>query len=338
MRYLFFIWLGILWGLQACSPSEPQAHVLEDSPYHLALPAGFPQPEIPDHNKLTTLRVEFGKRLFFDPALSLDSTISCGTCHLPQKAFTDANAVSVGIKGRKGFRNVPTLFNVAYHPYFFREGKNPSLEAQVMGPLENHDEMGFSGVYLPARLQQNEQYVKLAKVAYGRELDMYVVTRALAAYERTLLSGNSAYDRYRNGDETALSPSAKRGMNLFFSPKTRCMICHNGHDLTNYAIENIGSHATYEDPGLFRATSDPKDRGKFKVPTLRNIALTGPYMHDGSYETLEEIIELYNQGGKGHPNQAPQIGPLGLTKQEKADLLAFLESLTEEELVRKTGL
>ena len=320
----------LLISVLGCQKDKP----LELPGYKLAVPAHFPPPSIPLDNQLTQERVELGKKLFYDPVLSLDSTISCASCHPQSTAFADDLMVSTGIQGRMGFRNVPTLTNVAYHPYFFREGGNPSLEGQVLGPICAFDEMGFNARELANRLIGDPVYEPLAKDAYGRSIDLFVITRALAAFERTLISGNAPYDQYILGDENALSALEKQGLELFQSERTACATCHEGFDFSNYKFENIGLYEVYLDEGRYRITLDSADIGKIKVPTLRNVALTAPYMHDGSLPSLAEVIDHFDRGGSGHSNQSSDVKPLHLTQEEKNALLAFLHSLTDEEFIQ----
>ncbi|RMG68617.1 MAG: cytochrome-c peroxidase [Bacteroidetes bacterium] len=331
MRLLLFSVLFL--ALLGCRPDSPP-DLEPDPPYVLDLPAGFPAPPIPEDNALTVSRLELGKHLFYDPILSRDSSLSCMSCHLPEAGFADHHPVSVGIEGRLGFRNSPTLTNVAYHPWFFKEGGSPSLEFQVLGPLENHVEMDIDAAVLNERLATLSHYHPLAQKAYGRDLDIYVLTRALASFQRTLISGDAPYDAYRRGETRALSAAQVRGMDLFFSDRTSCSACHGGFDFSTHGMENNGTERDYgADLGRFRITLDSADIGKFKVPTLRNIALTWPYMHDGHLPDLAAVIDHYNQGGQGHVNQSPLVRPLGLSEAEQADLVAFLESLTDQQFI-----
>lgn len=301
------------------------------SPALMEIPKGFPDIDFPEGNEFSKARWDLGKRLFFDEALSLDSTVSCATCHKPELAFSDDIAFSLGVADRVGTRNAPTLANIAYHPYFTREGGVPTLEMQVLVPVQEHNEFDFNIVLIADRLKQDSIYMQMAQSAYDREVDAFVITRALACFERSLLSGYSLYDQYAShGKEDALSASAIRGMDLFFSEKTNCFRCHNGFDFSNYAFENNGLYIEYEDEGRFRLTGNESDRALFKVPSLRNIELTSPFMHDGSLNTLEEVIEHYQSGGKNHPNKSNFIQPLNLSESEKTDLINFLKSLTDE--------
>ena len=295
----------------------------------LKIPKGFPSVEWPSDNAFTQERWELGKKLFFDPILSKDSSISCASCHLPSLAFSDDQPTSTGAFNRPGTRNAPTLGNVAYQPYYLREGSVPTLEMQVLVPIQEQNEFAHNIVDIAEELKAIKTYVDLSKSAYNREPDAFVITRAIATFERTLISGNSAYDQFLNGNETALSESQKRGMDLFFSEKTNCSQCHSGFNLTNYNFENNGLYETYLDIGRERITNNPDDNGRFKIPSLRNIELTGPYMHDGSISTLETVIEHYNSGGKSHHNKSPFIKELNLSPQQKEDMVEFLISLTD---------
>jgi len=322
----FFIILAMPLLFSACKKNkEPK-----DIAYVLDIPAGFPQMDIPTDNELTVKRVELGKKLFYDPQLSLDATVSCASCHFPDNAFSDVVALSRGVANKTGFRNSPTLANVGYHNSFFKDGGIPTLELQVLAPIEDHREMDFNVKDAVERLSDNAEYQELAKLAYGRAFDAFVLTRAIAAFERTLISGNSRYDQYvSQGDSSALNQSELRGMYLFFSAKTNCSACHSTYLFSDLSFRNNGLYQTYADTGRMRITMAEIDRGKFKVATLRNINLSAPYMHDGSLNTLKEVIEHYNLGGKNHVNKDVLIKPLNLGEEEKTDLINFLKALTD---------
>lgn len=317
-----------LLGLWACTRSSID---MEDRfPRLMEIPEHFPAIPCPDDNSFSLEKWELGKQLFFDPAMSLDSSVSCASCHIPGMSFTDGLPQSIGIEGRIGKRNSPSLANVAYHPYYTREGGVPSLEMHVLVPLQEHDEFDFNIVLLSERLNRDNQYISMAQKAYGRSPDPFVITRALAVFERSLISGNSPYDRYLlDDDPEQMSPAALRGMVLFFSSRTQCGQCHNGFNFTNYTLENNGLYPEYSDPGRYRLTGLEEDRARFKVPSLRNVSMTGPYMHDGSMSSLTEVVAHYNSGGASHPNKSPLIRELGLSPAEQSDLVAFLESLTD---------
>lgn len=326
------IGLGLLLFL-GCQKEQPPAVPTEPEPL-LAVPTGFPVPVFPADNELTVARFALGKRLFYDVVMSRDSSVSCASCHAPSRAFSDSVAFSPGAGGLPGTRNAPTLANLAYHPYFTREGGVPTLEMQVLVPIQEHNEFDFNILLIAERLKTDTAYIRMSHEAYGRDPDAYIITRSIACFERTLISGGSRYDEFVfQGKNQALTASERRGMDLFFSQKTDCAQCHSGFNFSNYAFENNGLYDAYPDVGRFRLTGDSADIARFKVPTLRNVALTAPYMHDGSVASLSAVVEHYDSGGKNHPHRSPLVRPLGLTAQEKADLVAFLESLTDEKFV-----
>jgi len=317
--------------LNSCT--QDKSFEFNDTPYNIDYPPGFPAMDIPDGKELTLLRVELGRQLFFDKRLSRDSSVSCGSCHFQQNAFSDFKSKSIGINNATGFRNSPSLANIGYHPYLFRDGGATTLETQILVPIEDEHEMGFSVPEVIDRLKQDTQYNLYAMKAYKRSFDAFVLTRAIAAFERTMISGNSRYDQFSNGNSNALNDSEKRGKDLFFSTQTKCSECHTGFDFTDYSFKNIGLYETYADSGRERITLIPSDKGKFKTPSLRNIEVTAPYMHDGSMTTLEDVIEHFNQGGKNHVNKDTLISPLNLTTQQKTDLVNFLKSLTDNTFI-----
>ena len=303
-------------------------------PELLEIPLGFDPIDFPEGNEFTYERWSLGKMLFYDPVMSSDSTISCASCHQSDLAFSDDKATSEGVSNRLGDRNSPSLANVAYHPYYTREGGVPTLEMQILVPIQEHNEFDFNIVLIAERLNRIPEYVEMSQSAYDRNPDAFVITRSLANFERSLLSGNSTFDQYFYQDQQhVLSDSERNGMDLFFSDQTNCSTCHQGFNFTNYAFENNGLYEEYNDPGRFRLTEIESDRALFKVPSLRNIALTGPYMHDGEFISLEEVIEHYNNGGKGHPHQSDLIKPLNLTAEERVDLIAFLNTLTDQTFI-----
>lgn len=262
----------------------------------------------------------------------MDSSISCSDCHHQELAFADNQPISPGVNGELAMRNAPTLTNVAYNPTLLFDGYLPTLEMQILVPIQEHAEFNFNIVEIGKRLLKNPEYVKRSWTAYQREPNPYVITRAISSFERTLISGNSRYDQYINGAVNQLNRSEKRGMSLFFN-ELACASCHGGFNFTDFSTKNNGLYTVYADSGRMRATHLPEDKDVFKVPTLRNIELTAPYMHDGSIATLEEVVEHYMSGGKAHPNKSELIKPFTLTKREKADLIAFLKSLTDESFV-----
>ena len=330
LHLIFFLAFGF-----ACNTSEQSSSNEESEDFHLEIPQGFPEMPIPEGNELTAKRVALGKKMFFDPILSLDTSISCASCHFQHLAFSDSVPISKGVHGKNGIRNAQPLINLGYNTSFFRDGGVKTLEMQVMAPLETEEEMHLNIVAAAGRLKEHPEYPQLIKEAYNRTPDPFSITRAIAAFERTLLSGNSAYDQYVfQGKEGALSEDQLKGMELFESERLKCNTCHSGFNFTNQEIVSNGLYESYEkDGGRFRITLRAKDEGKFKVPTLRNVALTGPYMHDGSMNTLEEVIDHYASGGSGHVNKSDKITGFEISETEKAQLIAFLNSLTDESFV-----
>jgi cytochrome c peroxidase len=318
-------------GFCACTGDQDDSPI-DSLPYRVEIPAGFPQMPVPNDNFLTKDRVALGKRLFFDPILSRDGSISCGSCHFQANAFADTAVFSRGINGNQGFRNAPTLFNLAWHPYFFMDGGVPTLELQVLAPLDNHAELDMDLLELIARLKRHPQYPALFRQAYGRDPDPFALTRAIAAYERTLVSGNSPYDQYTS-NPNALNDSQIRGMDLFFGDRLQCASCHSGFDFTDYGFYNIGLPLTTADSGRMRVTLNELDRGAYKTPSLRNVAVSAPYMHDGSLSSLEAVIDFLASGGAHYPNQHPLTQGFTISNQEKTDLIAFLQALTDTEFL-----
>ncbi|MBO6517206.1 MAG: cytochrome-c peroxidase [Bacteroidia bacterium] len=290
--------------------------------------------EFPEDNRFTPERWALGKALFYNKALSVDSSISCASCHKLDLAFADSLPTSPGVRQRAGVRNAPSLANVGYHPYLTREGGVPSLEMQALVPIQEHNEFDFNILSITERLKEDVDLVEMSQAAYDRDLDYFVLVRALATFQRSLISGNSAYDRYHfQGQSDAMSSSQLRGMELFNSDRTNCSKCHGGFNFTNYAFENNGLYNVYNDEGRKRLTNLNSDLARFKVPSLRNVEVTSPYMHDGAVSNLAEVIEHYDSGGFDHTNKSHLIKPLNLTKLEKADLLEFLNALTDHEFI-----
>ena len=302
--------------------------------FELELPMGFEPPTYPKDNELTAARVALGKKLFYDPLLSRDSSISCNSCHKQEFAFADPRPISPGVDGRMGKRNAMSLVNVAYGKRMNRDGGVPKLDLQAIVPIETEEEMDFTAQQIAERLVQLPEYEALFTEAYGRGPDAFTITRALGAFQRTLISGNAPYDQYMfQGNNRALSESAIRGEALFSSQRLQCSSCHSGFNFSSGEFANNGLYSEYADQGRRDVTLADEDIGVFKIPTLRNIAVSAPYMHDGSLNTLEEVIEHYNQGGKNHPNKDEKIKPLNLNAKEKEDLLHFLEALTDQSFV-----
>jgi cytochrome c peroxidase len=302
-------------------------------------PQGFPEVVHPEGNEYTVERWNLGKKLFYDPILSKDGSISCASCHDPSLAFSDNKPVSVGADGLLGTRNSPSIANVAYQPYYTREGGLPTLEMQILVPIQEHNEFNNNIVLIADTLSKIPSYVQMAKAAYDQEPSAFVITRALSQFERSMISGQSFYDlEYNYNIEGSMSDSAIKGKALFDSERTSCSTCHSGFNFSNYSFQNNGLYDEYPDNGRERLTQNPNDKALFKVPSLRNAEVTGPYMHDGSIATLAEVIVHYNSGGSNHINKNSLIEPLNLTETEGADLLAFLKSLTDQKFITNKNL
>ncbi len=330
IRWTGIAWFCLLWIAACTNEEETSIPNPNDDRYTLVVPPGFPEPTIPVDNALTKTRIALGRKLFYDPVLSLDSSRSCGSCHAAHLAFSDSTMVSLGIEQRKGTRNTPTLANVVYQQKLLREGGVPTLEMQILVPIQEHNEFDFNIVLAANRLNQNPAYVDLAMKAYNRIPDAFVITRSIAAFERSFISGNSPFDKWHfQGIQNAVSEEVQRGYALFQSPRLNCSSCHSGFLFTNQSFANNGLYEVYPDSGRFRLTGLESDRAVFKVPSLRNIALTAPYMHDGSLPTLNAVLNHYQTGGKNHPNKSPLLKKFVLTTQERSDLIAFLNSLTD---------
>jgi cytochrome c peroxidase len=272
-----------------------------------------------------------GKKLFYEVKLSKNEDQSCASCHRLPAAFTDGRTVS-SFHENEFARNAPTLANLAWSPYFMSEGGVPTLELQALGPIHEKHEFGLSMEDVVDRLKSRENYSALSKAAYGRELDAFVITRALACFQRELISGDSKFDRHYFLKSNDYSEIEKRGMDLFFSERTQCSSCHALPFFTNYSFASLGMEDA--DIGLERKTYLEADRGKFKTPTLRNIELTAPYMHNGSMSSLEEVVSYYNTGGGTRLTKDTRIKPLNLSKEEEAELVAFLKTLTDWNFVQ----
>jgi cytochrome c peroxidase len=296
------------------------------------VPLGLLPIQWPQDNPYSKAKLELGRLLYFDNRLSADGSVSCANCHHPTFAFADGAPVSTGIKGQKGTRSAPTVFNRAYSLAQFWDGRAATLEDQAKGPMANPIEMGNTHEALVTRLKQIPGYRPLFAKAFGSEdIDIDGVAKAIATFERTVLSGNSAFDRYKAGDKKALTAAQVRGFDVFEN-KAKCDQCHEGINFTTNAYHNlgVGTDKANPDEGRYSVTKDPKDWGAFKTPTLREIARTAPYMHDGSLKTLEEVVDFYDKGGIPNKNLDEKIKPLHLTAQDKKDLVEFLKSLNGE--------
>lgn len=357
---------GGLFVSDAADAADPA--VQNTTAYAWKLPPGFPLPLVPADNPMSAVKVALGCRLFFEPRLSSTGTYSCASCHEPHLAFTDGRATALGATGDRVRRGAMSLANVAYTPaYTWASSSSRTLESQMAQPLfgTHPVEMGLAlqPAALLRQLAADERYAEGFRQAFPGEpqpLSTSNLIKAIAAFERTLISGRSAFDRYIYDDErTALSESAARGMALFYAERVGCAQCHFGFNFSGavvhqrkpdakavfantglYSIDEQGSYPA-SDTGLIEDTGRAADMGKFRVPTLRNIALTAPYMHDGSLATLEEVLRHYMDGGRQAPRGPAAPNPLKdkamraitLTGEEQQDLLAFLRSLTDTEFV-----
>jgi cytochrome c peroxidase len=290
------------------------------------VPAGLKPLPVPTENPLTVAKIELGKQLYFDPRLSRDDTISCASCHDPKKGWSNGEAFATGVRGQVGGRSAPTIINAAYSDLQFWDGRAHRLEGQALGPIQNPIEMDLTLDEAVAKLNKIPGYREQFQEVFGTDVNSEGMAKAIASFERTVLSGNAPYDRSKAGEKTALSEAAQRGMKLFFG-KARCSACHVGPNFSDAAFHNIGVGMEKEKPdgGRHDVTKLLGDKGTFKTPTLREIARTAPYMHDGSHKTLEEVIEYYDKGGFANPQLDEEIFPLKLTAADKADLVTFLK-------------
>jgi cytochrome c peroxidase len=280
---------------------------------------------IPADNPPTPAKIALGKQFFWDPRWSVNGTVACVSCHRPETGWTDPRRFSITALGQLTPRRPPTIINRVFADRQLWTGLRASLEDQALND-SNHDR-----AVAQQRLGAVPEYQAAFRDAFGTALDADGVAKAIAAYVRTIVSGNSAYDRFVAGDDRALSESARRGMSLFFG-KARCHVCHVGFNFTDEGYRNtgVGMERTAPDLGRYVVTKAEADKGTFKTPTLRDVARRGPYMHDGSLATLPDVVRFYNAGGVGNPWLSLQIRPLALVEQEQDDLVAFLESLTGE--------
>ena len=369
----FFLALSI----SACGDVESQNNGSQTEAFVFDLPVGFPEPAIPRENPMTTEKVRLGRHLFYERGLSANNTQSCADCHHQDKAFSDGKVRSVGSTGEELARNSLSLTNVAYNTtYTWANSSLLTLEQQILIPMfgEFPVELGITGneEAVLDRLRENALYVTLFENAFpdlDEPIDFDSIVKSLAAFIRTMISGNSAYDEFvYGGDERALSPEALRGLELFLSERLECFHCHSGVNFTNstnhessgflerpfhntglYNLDGEGSYPTI-DTGLLAHTGNAADMGRFRPPTLRNIALTAPYMHDGSVATLEEVIDIYAAGGRNiesgeltgdgrqNPLKSGFVSGFVLSDDEKADLLAFLEALTDQTFLERQDL
>jgi cytochrome c peroxidase len=295
----------------------------------------------PKDNPVTQAKVELGFRLWFEPKLSGNNRMTCATCHNHTMGYSNAQPNAAGIQGKRGDRNVPTIYAAATGALQFWDGRADSLEAQALGPIENPIEMDARLPDVIRKLEAHPYYPQKFQEAFGTGVTEDGIAKAIASFERALALKSSAVDRYWAGDREALTARQKQGMAIFNSPKGRCVACHSGPDLTNRSFHNVGvgfeQPGSQRDPGRYLVTKRDEDYGAFKTPTLRNVALSAPYMHDGSLQTLEDVVAFYNRGGNDNPNLDPRIGPLGLSTDEQGALVDFLKAYTAPDNLKDLG-
>ena len=302
-------------------------------------PLGLPPLPIPTADSPSANAIALGRRLFYDKRLSQDAVLACASCHQPELAFTDGRTLSVGVGGKTGLRNAPTLLNTAYVPLLFWDGRANSLETQAASPIADPLEMNQTHDVSVGQLASDETYRKMLRATFGTEaITLQRVEKSLASFERTLLSGDSAFDRYQYaGEKNALTTAQIRGLAIFADPQRgNCTVCHTigpGSALfTDNKFHNLGEglgdDGGFIDPGRYRETHLDQDMGAFRTPTLRNVALTAPYMHDGHLKTLKDVVDFYAGGGNSNAHLDKHIVSIHLTAQDRMDLVAFLNALT----------
>ncbi|HEY4979906.1 MAG TPA: cytochrome c peroxidase [Candidatus Acidoferrum sp.] len=321
------------------SPAPKSARLPIGKPVELKAPLGLPPVPMPADNPLTEETIALGRRLYYDPALSVDGTISCASCHAPRFSFSDNRPFSEGVGGKLGTRHSPTVINSAYNSLQFWDGRAASLEEQAKGPMENPVEMAHSLDGVVKRVQADPKYLELFRKAWGTDqIDIDFIAKSIASFERTVIAGDSPFDRFFYGhDYKALTPSAQRGLKIFMNTKKgNCAVCHSiGKDtalFTDNKFHNLGigadTRGNLTDDGRFKITKDDADLGAFKTPTLRNLTSRGPYMHDGSFPTVKDALGHYIGGGNWNPHLDKEIHSLEiLTFDEREELLAFLDAL-----------
>jgi cytochrome c peroxidase len=323
---------AVLLALLAATPACRSAATVPELTENRA-PAGYPDGPVtaaaPADSPLTEARAKLGRRLFYDSRLSRTGAVACASCHRQEHAFGDLAPVSRGVDGRTGTRNAPALVNRAWSSSLFWDGRAPSLEEVAGQPFENPLEMDLPLADAVEFVGRDAGYVREFATAFGGALPSAETLRqALASFVRTLVSGTSPYDRHLRGNDSDFGPAARRGEALFFG-RAGCFRCHPGGPFTNGGYFNNGTYVAGGDPGRQMVTGRTGDLGKFKVPTLRNVAVSAPYMHDGSLATLHDVVDQYARGGRGDPSVDPLIKALALSDDDKGDLIAFLGSLTD---------
>jgi cytochrome c peroxidase len=342
-RFFLVILIAVLAsGLLLQGGNQPAAPVMPvGKAVQIKAPLGLPPVLIPSDNPPTAETITLGRRLFYDPILSLDKSVSCASCHSPQFGFADSRPVSEGVGKKTGTRHSPPVVNAAYFKVQFWDGRAPSLETQAEGPVQNPVEMANRLVTVEQRLNADPSYREQFAEAWGpRPITYEMVEKSIASFERTVISGNSPFDRWKYGhDKNAVNAAVKRGYVVFTSKKKGdCSSCHTVGEkyalFTDNQFHNVGvgvSAGDFTDVGLYAVTHNEADKAKFKTPCLRNIALRAPYMSDGSLKDLKQVIDFYIGAGNSNPNLDKEIHVLDfLSGQERSDLQAFLNSLTGE--------
>jgi cytochrome c peroxidase len=328
--------LALITGCRATIGAQPQG-----TPVAVQAPLGLPPIPFPRENHPTANSIALGRQLFYDTRLSRDNSVSCASCHRPELGFKDARERSTGVAGAKGRRHAPTLVNAVYSPLLFWDGRARSLEAQAHGPITDPLEMNQTHEALVASLRSDPRYKALFQSAFGTDdITMERIAAALAAFERMMLSGNSAFDRYKyQGRKDALSAAQIRGLAIFTDPqKGNCAACHTiGPDYALFTDgdfhntgEGVGADGEFTDEGRFEVTKHESDKGAFKTPTLRDVAVSGPYMHDGKLKTLKDVVDFYAGKGNSNPYLDKRMSAIQLSGRDRADLVEFMKSLTGE--------
>ncbi|MDN5349391.1 MAG: cytochrome c peroxidase [Bacteroidales bacterium] len=331
----------------SCKKNEQQelpdsAYIYNPTPYLLEIPTGFPDMTIPVDNQLTEEGITLGRKLFHDPILSANNSQSCASCHLQDFSFADSNSFSIGIDGIEGSRNAMALINVGWLRHFNWDGSAKTLEEQAFEPVVNPVEMHNSWPQAVVSLKNDTVYRRMFFEAFGTlDFDSTLVVKAIAQFERTLISSNSKWDSYLRG-EISLTQAESRGFEIFFTEKGDCFHCHSTILFTDNDFHNNGLDAAFADSGLFKVTADPNDLGRFRTPTLRNAAFTAPYMHDGRFQTLEEVIDFYSEGLQYSETIDPLMknvndGGVQLTEEEKFYLLTFLKTLSDFSFIQNSA-
>ncbi len=321
--------------LVSCSDTGNKTEPDKDENY-LVVPGHFPPVPQPEDNPITKEKVKLGRMLFYEKLLSRNKEIpSCSHCMSQQHAFSDDQAISKGIDNEPEPRNAMSLVNAAYRDKLFWDGRGSAIESPAYRSIWLPMILDADTNEVQKRLENHPEYPRLFKEAFGEDAKptAYLASKAIASFVRTFISGNSTYDRYINGDSSALSDSQLRGKELFFSERTQCATCHSGIFFTDLKFHNTGTTTHYFDKGRFYITDKVLDWGKFITPTLRNVEVSGPYMHNGELETLEDVIDHYSRGGYEFYTKSPLMDSLNFTDQEKDDLIAFLKSLTDHEFL-----